>query len=96
MREGGRNAGTRGEKKPKKRIYSLLYSYGASRSILETVSGDVGKTSSALSGDKSEIFDHLFSLLPSLGADGTLTAIMCSFHSAARQVRRAPASYDAT
>lgn len=95
MREGGRNAGTKGEKK-KKRIYSFLYSYGAPRSILQTVSGDVSKTSSAPSSDKSVIFDHLFSLPPSLGADGTLTAILCSFQSAVRQVQRTPALYDAT
>lgn len=74
MREGGKNAVTKG-KKAKKRIYSLLYSCGAPRSILQTVCGDVSKTSSAPSGDKSVIFDHLFSLLPSLGADGTLTVI---------------------
>lgn len=79
-----------------KRIYSLLYSYGAPRSTLQTVSGDVSKTSSAPSGDKSVIFDHLFSLPPSLGADGTPAVILRSFHSAVRQVQRTPALYSAT
>lgn len=86
----------KGWKKNNKRIYSFLYSYRAPRLILRTVSGDVSKSSSAPSDDKRGIFDHLFSLLPFLGAEGTLTATTCSFHFAVRQVGCTAASHDAS
>lgn len=79
--EGGRKEGKNREGKS----LSPLCSYRIPRSILQTVSGDVSKTSCAPSGDKNVIFDFLFPLPPSLGAGGTVTATRGTFHSAARQ-----------
>lgn len=79
--EGGRKEG---KNKEGKSLFPL-YSYRIPRSILQTVSGDVSKTSCAPSGDKNVIFDCLFPLPPSLGAGGTVTATRGTFHSAARQ-----------
>lgn len=67
---------------------------GAPRSILQTLSGDVSKTSAAPSSDKSKILTINFP--PRLPLQPmALRVITRSFHSAVSQVRHAPASRDA-